>query len=79
MALRTFHRSSFHKQCDARFFYPVEDNGPGTLSILDFAACCDETTPVPIMLKSGVGQAVPEYRLAHKAPHSVASIARCLP
>lgn len=36
MILPIYHRPVLGKGCDARFFYPVEDDGPGTLIILDY-------------------------------------------
>lgn len=36
MILPLYHRPVVGKGCDIRFFYPTEDNGPGTLTILEY-------------------------------------------
>jgi hypothetical protein len=36
MILPIVHRPLIGKGCDVRFFYPVEEDGPGTLTILEY-------------------------------------------
>lgn len=34
--IRSRPRALLRHRCDSRFYYPVEDDGPGTLTIFDY-------------------------------------------